>query len=138
MGGIVAKKNVATSIGAVILAGILSACSGPWASGPGEEPPADGRTFETVGELREALEAAGFECPEVMVHNRFKYASASGSCGEIGLGIYANGASLDSELAARKTYTGDTINVGKNWIVGTDAPDQVQEWLGGTIVNEGN
>ena len=122
---------VATGM-AVVLA--LAGCSGPWGSRPGSAPPADGGTFETLEDLRVALEGAGFQCPELELANHAKYASTSGYCGEIGMALYPNDASLDAQLAMRTPQDQTAVNVGKNWTVTTAAPDQVKKWLGGAIV----
>lgn len=115
----------------------LTGCSGPWGSSPKSAPPADGGTFESLEDLRVAVERAGFQCPELELANHAKYASTSGYCGEIGMALYPNDASLDAQLGMRTPQTQTAVNVGKNWTVTTAAPDQVQKWLGGTIVPAG-
>ena len=84
--------------------------------------------------MRVALEGAGFQCPELELANHAKYASTSGYCGEIGMALYPNDASLDAQLAMRTPQDQTAVNVGKNWTVTTAAPDQVKKWLGGAIV----
>lgn len=83
------------------------------------------------------MEGAGFQCPELELANHAKYASTSGYCGEIGMALYPNAASLDAQLGMRTAQTQTAVNVGKNWTVTTAAPDQVKKWLGGTIVPAG-
>ena len=112
----------------------LAGCSGPWGSPPESAPPADGGTFETLEDLRVALEGAGFQCPELQLANHAKYASTSGYCGEIGMALYPNDASQDAQLAMRTPQDQTAVNVGRNWTVTTAAPDQVKKWLGGAIV----
>lgn len=115
----------------------VAGCSGPWSSSPQSPPPADGGTFETLEDLRVAVEGAGFQCPELQLANHAKYASASGYCGEVGMALYPNDASLAAQLAMRTPQAQTAVNVGRNWTVTTAAPDQVKRWLGGDIVPAG-
>lgn len=126
----------------VVMTGLVTAvavtgCSGPWGTSPGAAPPADGGTFETLEDLRVAVERAGFQCPNLELASHAKYASTSGYCGEIGMALYPNETSLDAQLAMRTPQTQTAVNVGKNWTVTTAAPDQVKKWLGGAIVPAG-
>lgn len=120
-----------------VVCAALAACSGPWGSSPESEPPADGGTYGTLEDLRAAVEDAGFQCPELQLANHAKYASTSGYCGEIGMALFPGDASLKAQLELIPPHGQTAVNVGKNWTVTTAAPDQIQKWLGGTIVPGG-
>ena len=101
-------------------------------------PPEDGGTYETLGDLKDAVELAGWLCPELILHNHAKYSASSGSCGEgLSLAVYANDASLKSQLDLWKPIGGLSINVGKNWTVVTVDPKLIQKKLGGTVIYTG-
>lgn len=111
----------------------VTGCSGLWGSPPESAPPAAGGTFETLEDPRVAVERTGFQCAKLELPNQAKYASTSGYCGEIGRALYPNHVSLDAQLGMKTPQTQTAVNVGKNWTVTTAAPDQVREWLGGTM-----
>ena len=102
-------------------------------------PPADGGTFETIDDLKEAVESAGLVCPELVLDTPpAKYASSSGSCGEfLFLATYSNDMYLASQLDFAKSAGQRSINVGKNWTVVSEDPKRIQKSLGGTVLHTG-
>lgn len=114
----------------------LAACS---ASGPTPPaPPADGGTFETLDDLKEAVTSAGLLCPELVLHNDAKYSASSGSCSEdLSLAVYSNDVSLESQVDLWEPIDRGSINVGKNWTVVSPDPKLIQQKLGGTVLRTG-
>lgn len=92
-GGIVKSMRRILVAAGLAVSLTVAGCSGPWSSSPQSPPPADGGTFETLEDLRVAVEGAGFQCPELQLANHAKYASTSGYCGEVGMALYPNDAS---------------------------------------------
>lgn len=118
-----------------IIALSLASCSTSTAT----PPPADGGTFGTIDELKEAVESAGLRCPELVLDTPpAKYASSSGSCGEfLYLATYSNDMYLESELDFARPVGQRAINVGKNWTVVSEDPTLIQKKLGGTVLHTG-
>lgn len=102
-------------------------------------PPADGGTFATIDQLKEAVESAGLRCPELVLDTPpAKYASSSGSCGEfLFLATYSNDTYLQSQLDFARPAGQRSINVGKNWTVVSEDPKLIQKSLGGTVLHTG-
>jgi hypothetical protein len=120
---------------AVILAFSLASCSG---SEP-TRPPEDGRTFESVGHLKEAVESAGMACPELVVDSPpSKFAASSASCGEFTyLAIYTDDVHLEAQLDFWRPVGQRAINVGRNWTVVSEDPKLIQKNLGGSVLHTG-
>jgi len=118
-----------------IIALSLASCS----SSDATPPPADGGTFETINELKEAVESAGLACPELVLDKPpSKFAESSGNCGEfISLAIYSDDAYLQSQLDFWRPAGQRSVNVGKNWTVASDDPTRIQKSLGGTVLHTG-
>ena len=118
---------------AAIIALALASCSTSEAM-----PPEDGGTYETLEDLKESVEVAGWRCPELVLHNDAKYSASSGSCGEgLSLAVYANDASLESQLEFWKPIGRLPINVGRNWTVVSVDPKIIQRKLGGAVIYTG-
>lgn len=102
-------------------------------------PPADGGTFETIEDLKDAVESAGLRCPELVLNTPpAKYASSSGSCGEfLFLATYSSDMYLEQQLDFAKSAGQNAINVGKNWTVVSEDPKLIQKNLGGTVLHTG-
>ena len=102
-------------------------------------PPADGGTFETIEDLKEAVESAGLRCPELVLDTPpAKFASSSGSCGEfLFIATYSNDMYLESQLDFARSGGQRSINVGKNWTVLSPDPKLIQQTLGGTVLRTG-
>ncbi|MGX5714821.1 hypothetical protein [Arthrobacter sp. MAHUQ-56] len=125
------KRRTATAVAALVLC--LASCSQPEAL-----PPADGGTYGTLDGLKSAVESAGFQCPDLVLHNSAKYSASSGSCSEVlSLAVYANDASLQSQLDFWKPVGQQAINVGRNWTVISEDPALIQKRLGGTVFRTG-
>lgn len=100
-------------------------------------PPADGGSYGTIEDLKEAAVEAGVDCPDWDLHNKATYASSSGSCSDsIGLATYASESQMDKQLEAWKVI-GEMIVlerlVGKNWTIDVADPEALQKKLGGTV-----
>lgn len=115
---------------AIALAALLTGCSGQTS------------TFDSVSDLRDALEEAGGECPEYRETGQSKYSSESAYCSpESVIAVYENHADVQAQVELRQRVTGSLLGgewlVGENWSV--DAPDLefLQAKLGGEIVNLG-
>ena len=102
-------------------------------------PPADGGTFGTIDDLKEAVESAGLVCPELVLDTPpAKFASSSGSCGEfLSLATYSSDMYLQSQLDFARPAGQRSINVGKNWTVVSEDPALIQKHLGGTVLHAG-
>ena len=100
-------------------------------------PPADGGTFETIDDLKAAVESAGLVCPELVLDKPpAKFSASSGHCGEFtSLATYSSDAYLQSQLDFAKSAGQRSINVGKNWTVVSEDPKLIQKRLGGTVLH---
>lgn len=108
-------------------------------SSPDVTLPADGGTYETLDDLKEAVESAGLLCPELVVDRPpSKFSAASGNCSEdLSLAVYSTDASLESQLEFWRPVGQRSINVGKNWTVVTADPKLIQKKLGGAVLHTG-
>jgi hypothetical protein len=137
-GGAVRVKNKTVCFAALVLSVGMAGCSGSESSTSDVTPPADGGTFATIDDLKEAVESAGLVCPELVLHNHAKYSASSGTCSEnISLAVYSNDASLQWQLDLWKPIGQSAINVGKNWTVVSADPKRIQTKLGGTVLHTG-
>ena len=127
------RLTVGTATAVIALS--LASCS----TSDATPPPADGGTFETIEDLKEAVESAGLRCPELVLNTPpAKYASSSGSCGEfLFLATYSSDTSLQSQLDFGTPAGQRSVNVGKNWTVVSEDPERIQKKLGGTVLHTG-
>lgn len=135
-------KTFAAGAAALALCVSLTGCGGSenFAAAAGQQeakPPADGGSYGTIEELREAAEKAGLECPGWDLHNKATYAASSASCSDsIGLATYTSDSQLDKQLEAWKMI-GEMIVlerlVGENWTIDTSDPEALQKKMGGTV-----
>ena len=102
-------------------------------------PPADGGTFETLDELKVAVESAGLACHELVRDTPpSKFSDSSASCGEFtSLAIYSDDLHMKSQLDFWRPAGQRAINIGKNWSVVSEDPKLIQKSLGGTILHTG-
>ena len=102
-------------------------------------PPADGGTFETLDELKVAVESAGLACHELVRDTPpSKFSDSSASCGEFtSLAIYSDDLHMKSQLDFWRPAGQRGINIGKNWSVVSEDPKLIQKSLGGTILHTG-
>ena len=127
-------NRIVLATAAVVMAASLASCSTPEA----KQPPAAGGTFDTIDDLKDAVELAGLSCPELVLHNDAKYSASSGSCGELlSLAVYGSDASLETQLDFWKPIGQRAINVGKNWTVVSEDSKLIQRKLGGTVFRTG-
>ena len=101
--------------------------------------PADGGTFETLDELKVAVESAGLACHELVLDTPpSKFSASSASCGEFtSLAIYSDDLHMKSQLDFWRPAGQRAINIGKNWSVVSEDPKLIQKSLGGTILHTG-
>ena len=128
-------NRLTLGIATAIITLSLASCS----TSDATPPPADGGTFETIDELKEAVESAGLGCPELVLDKPpAKFSASSGSCGEfISLATYSSDAYLQSQLDFARPAGQRSINVGKNWTVVSEDPKLIQKSLGGTVLHTG-
>lgn len=126
-------NRLALSVATAIIALSVASCS----TSEVPPPPADGGTFETIDDLRAAVESAGLVCPELVLDTPpAKFASSSGHCGEFtSLATYSSDRYLQLELDFAKKAGQRSINVGRNWTVVSEDPKLIQKRLGGTILH---
>ena len=133
-------KTLAACAAALALSVSATGCGGSEnfvTAGQQEALSADGGSYGTIEELRDAAEKAGLECPDWDLHNKATYAASSASCSNsIGLATYTSDSQLDKQLEAWKVV-GEMIVlerlVGENWTIDTDDPEALQKKLGGTV-----
>lgn len=133
-------NTVAACLAALALSVSLSGCGGSENfAAPVQEtkPPADGGSYGTVEDLRDAAMKAGLDCPNWDKHNKAIYAASSASCSDsIGFATYTGEAQLNKQLSAWKTL-GDLVElerlVGVNWTIDTHDPEALQKKMGGTV-----
>ncbi|TPV53289.1 hypothetical protein FJ661_01480 [Pseudarthrobacter phenanthrenivorans] len=103
------------------------------------QPPADGGTFETIDDLKEAVKSVGLACQELVLDKPpSKFAASSASCGEFTyLAIYSDDQHLESQLDFWRPAGQRAINIGKNWTVISEDPELIQKSLGGSVLHTG-
>lgn len=128
------KYRFAGGAAAAILAVSLTSCSSSDVT-----PPADGGAYETLDDLKEAVESTGLLCPELVLDRPpSKFSASSGSCSEdLSLAVYSTDASLEAQLEFWRPVGQRSVNVGKNWTVVTADPNLIQKKLGGTVLHTG-
>lgn len=128
-------NRTAMGTAAVILAFSLASCSG---SAP-TRPPEDGGTYESIDDLREAVESAGLLCQELVLDTPpSKFSATSASCSEFTyLAIYTDDVYLSAQLDFWRPVGQRAINVGKNWTVVSEDPKLIQKNLGGSVLHTG-
>ena len=96
-------------------------------------PPADGGTYKSATQVKNALLESGGICEQWDPHNKIILASSSGSCGkDLIIGVYNDAQNFEQQKSFRKELNLQPL-IGKNWIVsGTRAAD-VQKLIGGEL-----
>lgn len=103
-------------------------------SGCGGGAPADGGSYKTATELKDAFVKAGGKCDNWEAHNKTSLATTSGSCGDdFALGVYEDSKNLDTTTGVFKKL-GISAVIGKNWVMsGVDAAS-AHKLLGGELI----
>jgi hypothetical protein len=139
-------------IAALVLTALLAAgCSGAGATGASSTPsptpsPSKDIRYNTVVELRDAVVAAGYRCPNWQPNTGDdgpKYAKESGTCTEEDVfSIYTSDTDVDNQVDLSVGLI--EMLVGPNWILnlgegqaGQANRERVQAAIGGKIVAEG-
>lgn len=92
-------------------------------------------TYGTVTELRDALVAAGYECPAWEQADQVKLAAQSGSCSDADvLSVYVGAEDRDVVVATLKEFGGASLLVGENWILNSPEAPAFQAKMGGVVV----
>jgi hypothetical protein len=142
----VSFKSLAACVAAVVLSASLTSCAGSAASGQAgaatptptkSAPPANGGSYGTITQLRDAAVKAGEPCPSWDEKNNVTLASSSAACsGKVVMAIYASATSKDKQLAVWKEFGSMvemSVLVGENWTLNTDNAELLQSELGGTV-----
>lgn len=92
------------------------------------------RSYDDVTQLRDALVAAGFECPSWRATSVIG-ASSAGDCSEsLSISVYGDPANLAENLATLgKWVDPQTLLVGPNWLVNSSEAVSMQAYLGGEM-----
>lgn len=123
------KQHILTVASTMILLAATSGCAGS------SEP----ATFNTVDELKDAYVAAGGECTDWEIGTATGKAAQFGNCdGDAAtLSTYTSEAVRDEVLSELKENNQSRARsfVGPNWIITTNAPEEIGLKLNATIVN---
>jgi hypothetical protein len=136
-------RTTATWLGRALAAGcafpLLTACAGgtETASSSAESPTfllVRDRSYDDVTQLRDALVAAGFECPSWRATSVIG-ASSAGDCSDsLSMSVYADPANLAENLATLgKWVDPQTLLAGPNWLVNSSQAVSMQAYLGGEM-----
>lgn len=122
----------------VAIAGALVAAGLSGCISPETVDPAEGLTYGSVDDLREAYEAAGGDCSSWEQANQVTAAAESGMCdSNTVLSIYTSTSDRDGVVAGIRSF-GDVLSisllVGANWIINSPDASDVRDSLGGTLV----
>ncbi|MGK3708925.1 hypothetical protein [Arthrobacter sp. IK3] len=105
-------------------------------------PPANGGTYATVEELKDAFVEAGGSCPEFSQNNGVTLAAESADCsGSVVLSTFLSSSSIDQLIQNNKEMFADIdieLNswlVGENWVINAPDAEDLREKLGGTVVS---
>lgn len=142
------KRGILTTIvltGMMALSGCGSSSSVSPSPTPTEtRPPADGGTYGTVAELKDAFVEAGGSCPEFNQTNRVKLAAESAECSSKAvLSTYLSSSDISQLIQTNKelneqlksTVKGNSWLVGQNWVINSPEATQLREKLGGKVVS---
>lgn len=142
------KRGIATAIlltGMMALSGCGSSSSASPTPTPTEtRPPADGGTFGTVAELKDAFVEAGGACPEFNQTNRVKLAAESAECSSTAvLSTYLSSSDISQLIQNKKELTEQLDSsvktnswlVGQNWVINSPETTELREKLGGKVVS---
>lgn len=106
---------------------------------PLPEPPADGGTYGSVGELKDVAVEAGMECAFWDESNHVTLALGSGTCSDDSvLAIYLNEMDVAEQIDVWKQF-GDMVEmevlVGANWTINpsNSNAEDLQKVMGGSI-----
>lgn len=125
---------------------VLSGCGGsssPTAVATPTPPPANGGTYATVEELKNAFVEAGGSCPSFTQHNRGTLSAESADCATNSvLSTYISSEDVSQLIQNNKKmneelgYTSQSNSwlVGENWVINAPDATQVRENLGGLVV----
>jgi hypothetical protein len=139
-------KNLAACVAALVLSASLTSCAGSAASEQAgaatatstkSAPPANGGSYGTITQLRDAAVEAGESCPSWDEKNNVTLASSSATCSDkVVMAIYASSTSQDKQLAVWKEFGSMvkmSVLVGENWTLSSDKAESLQKKLGGTV-----
>lgn len=105
-------------------------------------PPADGGSYATIHELRDAVVEAGFACPDWRSHNNGDHNMVGASCSDnLVMAIYMDDAQQQEQLDVWEGFSEFlemTVLVGDNWTVNTDDAEALRREMGGTIFTTGD
>lgn len=96
-------------------------------------------TYGTVEDFRDAVIAAGYECPEYSERDSSTFAAESADCeGDTVLLIYSSATARDNNLETLKALSppDNALLVGPNWIFNTGQEsiiDEIRPELGGVV-----
>lgn len=123
------KSTLRSSVVLACLMLLLTGCGGASA-------PADGGSFDSAAELKDALVKAGGTCDDWDEHNKSVLADSSGSCGEKwALAVYSDPKNLELWSETITELKADAV-VGKNWSVSGKDAANVQKLLGGELLGK--
>ena len=102
------------------------------------ESPADGGSYGSTTELRDAIVKAGWTCAEWDEHNKTETAIGSGTCDDnLVLAIYSSEADREAQVDIYKMlgeYVSMEVLIGRNWTAHADGLDELQKSMGGSIM----
>ncbi len=119
-------------IGALIVILLLAGCAAA-------TPAADGGSYGSVEDLRDAYVAAGGDCDGWSQDNQVTLAAESGVCDSNTVLSTYTSQDAKEEIVATVKAVGDVIGgysllVGVNWIINSPDAKDAREVLGGTLV----
>lgn len=114
-----------TALSLLLSAALLVGCS--------SAPPADGGTYESATDLKDALVKAGGTCDNWDPGNKVTFAKSSGTCGnKYALTVFDDDSTFEKWRDGMKQL-GLQVNVGKNWAISGTDKEEIQKKLGGKI-----
>lgn len=140
------KRGIATAVliaGSLALAGCGSSSAAESEPTPSvTTPPADGGTYATVEELKDAFVAAGGSCPAYEQSNIVTLAAESAECSsEAVLSTYLSSSDItqliqeNKDIAEQYDIEFSSWLVGENWVINAPGAEELHEKLGGTVVS---
>jgi len=134
-------KSRAIEIASIAVLTVALAGCAPAIPPSAPAPAADGSTYGTVADLRDAFTSAGGVCKkwEDLASPSFS-AAQQGTCDYLSFSTYASEADKQEYVTYFKDFSGgghNAILVGQNWIIfgADDDVAEAESLLGGVIVN---
>lgn len=104
-------------------------------TGCGSSVPADGGSYKTATDLKDAFVKAGGQCDNWDNHNKTILAATSGQCGKkFALSVFDDTENFELQVSTMRPF--GNLVIGKNWVISGLEAASVHKLLGGELVTK--